>query len=126
MTVCRQEIRYKGNSAIPRSCPTCKFGPCQKGFEDHHMLKPVNEVSVDRLKTIIINTKFRVKYSVESVVEIEAENDHVDLFMASDFPKGDGTYEDFERQFFAWCIGEDGFEFDERDPAKVLHISVSS
>lgn len=33
---CRQELINSGSKSIPRSCPTCKFGPCSKGLADHH------------------------------------------------------------------------------------------
>ena len=36
MTDCRQEIINRGDKVVPRSCPTCKFGPCSKGLNDHH------------------------------------------------------------------------------------------
>ena len=29
MTICREEEKAKGG-AYPRSCPTCKFGPCSR------------------------------------------------------------------------------------------------
>ena len=37
MTTCRQQLINDGNKAIPRSCPTCKFGPCKNGLADHHV-----------------------------------------------------------------------------------------
>ena len=33
---CRQQMKNAGEKAIPRSCPTCKFSPCQRGLADHH------------------------------------------------------------------------------------------
>lgn len=30
MTACRQEMIDAGESLIPKSCPTCKLGPCQR------------------------------------------------------------------------------------------------
>lgn len=80
---------------------------------------------LDKLKTRLHNTNFRVKYTVESVTFLNAELDHVDLFLASDHPKGDGTEADLERHFFAWCIGEDGYEFDTREMAEILEVSVA-
>ena len=34
MSDCRNEIISSGAALWPRSCPTCKFGPCQKGIPD--------------------------------------------------------------------------------------------
>lgn len=32
MVMCREDERLKGG-LYPKSCPTCKFGPCQKGHD---------------------------------------------------------------------------------------------
>jgi hypothetical protein len=32
---CREEIIASGASLVPRSCPTCKFGPCRLNKEDY-------------------------------------------------------------------------------------------
>lgn len=80
---------------------------------------------LDRLKENIGDMEFRVKYTVESVVVTSATAECIDSFMASDFPKGGGSEADLERQFFAWCIAEDGYDFDEREAPQVLEISAA-
>jgi len=80
--------------------------------------------AIDALKVKLQNTDFRVRYSVESVVRIGASIDDLDAFLNSDHPQGDGTELDLMRHFFAWCIGEDGCDFDEREMPEVLEVLV--
>ena len=81
--------------------------------------------ALDDLKERLGCTNFRARYTVESVVSIEATMDDVDTFLVSDHPKGDGSEADLERHFFAWCIGEDGCDFDEREMPNVLEIQTA-
>jgi hypothetical protein len=77
---------------------------------------------LNNLKECLGRQQFRARYTVESVVIIEASPEDVDTFLASDHPKGDGSEADLERNFFAWCIGEDGCDFIEREVPVVLEV----
>jgi len=79
-------------------------------------------MNLDRLKSILGDCEFRVKYTVENVVTTSPTPECVDTFLTSDFPKGDGTLDDLERNFFAWCVQEDGCDFYEQEAPVVLEI----
>ena len=81
--------------------------------------------SLDCLKAKLHSAHFRVKYTVESVTYVNAEPQDIDLFLVSDHPKGDGTEADLECHFFAWCVGEDGYEYDTREMAVILDASIA-
>jgi len=54
MTLCREEERLKGGS-YPKSCPTCRFGPCPNGVGDWGP-KPAPEAPRKASKAFVVST----------------------------------------------------------------------
>lgn len=55
MTTCREAERLKGGS-YPKSCPTCRFGPCPNGVGDWGPKVPSQEAARRPRKAFVVTT----------------------------------------------------------------------
>ena len=67
---------------------------------------------------------FRVKYTCVSTVDVEANSQDLAEFLAQKPEAKALSYDNLRTAFVAWCIEEDGYDYDERSALTINEIQT--
>ena len=76
-------------------------------------------MTLEDLRDRVSRHDHTVAYYVKSTIVVSVSQADVDNFLESDWPRNASNDADLERQFWAWCIAGDGYDFDERDASLI-------